>query len=236
MTVNLLLCDTFPGLLPSYIPSYVSMFTNLFDKVRHDVDYHVFRTMDGELPNVEEIHGLCLITGCNRSAYDTDGWIRSLLNWIVRADERHIKLTGICFGHQCIAEALGGHVARASQGWGTGLRESLVVDAAARRYFPDGRMRLLYNHHDQVTVLPPHAELVATSSFCPNESFRIGSHILTFQGHPEYIPEYSHHLLEHFAADEPIETRQTALKSLHAGTHDGLAVARWLLDFAEGID
>lgn len=233
MIVNLLLCDTFPGLLPPSIPSYVFMFTRLFDATGRGVGYRVFRAMDGELPDAGEVGGLCLITGCNRSAYDADGWILRLLDWIVRADERRVKLAGICFGHQCIAQALGGHVARAPQGWGTGLRESRVVDAEARRYFPGGRMRLLYNHHDQVTALPPRAELVATSLFCPNESFRVGRHILTFQGHPEYVPEYSRHLLENFAADEPLETRRAALESLRGGGHDGLAVARWLLDFAE---
>lgn len=233
MTVNLLLCDTFPGLLPPYIPSYVSMFTNLFDATGQSVGYRVFRTMDGELPDVAEVRGLCLITGCNKSAYDTDDWILRLREWIVRADARRVKLAGICFGHQCIAQALGGRVARAPQGWGTGLRESRVVDDEALRYFPGGRMRLLYNHHDQVTALPPRAELVATSPFCPNESFRIGRHILTFQGHPEYVADYNRHLLEHFAENEPMETRRAALASLRAGKHDGSVVARWLLDFAE---
>lgn len=232
MKINILLCDTFPGLLPAYIPSYVSMFTDLFNAVEDGLEYKVYRTMDGELPDIGTIDGLCLITGCNQSAYDSTDWIRRLLDWIVRANAAKVKLTGICFGHQCIAQALGGLVERAPQGWGTGVRESQVVDTEAQRYFTDSRMRLLYNHHDQVVRLPKGAALVATSPFCPIESFRISSHILTFQGHPEYVPEYAVHLLLNHAADEPQQVRHNALLSIGAQRHQGAVAARWLLDFA----
>lgn len=232
MTIHILLCDTFPGLLPPYIPSYTSMFTKLFDSIQPEIQYRVYRTMDGELPGLNTPSGLYLITGCNLSAYDRIDWIQRLLKWIKQANECQAKLTGICFGHQCIAQALGGKVERAPQGWGTGLRESQVIDSTALLYFPDQTMHLLYNHHDQVVNLPKNATLVATSTFCPIESFRIGHHILTFQGHPEYIPEYSRHLLENVAANEPLEVRQAALNSLTKQPHQGRIVAQMLLDFA----
>lgn len=234
MTVNILLCDTFPGLLPEYIPSYEWMFMRLFDSVGEGLEYKVFRTMEGELPDIGGVSGLCLITGCNKAAYDGDGWIKSLLEWIVRASEAGVKLVGVCFGHQAIAQALGGRVERAAQGWGTGVRESRVVDGRALGYFPDGRMRLLYNHHDQVVSLPRGAELVAASGFCPIESFRVGGHILTFQGHPEYLPEYAVHLLTDCADGEPLQVRQDALRSIGAMRHEGEAAARMILDFAQG--
>lgn len=234
MTVNILLCDTFPGFLPDFIPSYEGMLTKLFDCISPDVDYRVFRAMDGELPEADPAGGLYLIPGCNRGAYEPVPWIKQLLDWIVVANERKVFLTGICFGHQCIAQALGGRVEKAPVGWGTALRESRVVDADGLRYFPDGHMRLLYNHHDQVVELPPEARLVATSQFCPIESFRIGTHVLTFQGHPEYVPEYSRHLLLNHAADEPIEVRQRGLESLNGTAHEGLAAARWMLEMASG--
>lgn len=232
MTVNILLCDTFPGFLPDFIPSYEGMLTKLFSTVSPDVRFRVFRAMDGELPEADPAGGLYLIPGCNRGAYEPEPWIRQLLDWIRAANEREVRLAGICFGHQCIAQALGGRVEKAPMGWGTGLRESRVVDAAGLCYFPDGRMRLLYNHHDQVVALPPEARLVATSPFCPIESFRIGHHVLTFQGHPEYTPEYSRHLLLNHAAHEPEEVRQRGLESLCGTAHEGLAAARWMVDMA----
>lgn len=232
MIVNILLCDTFSGIMPLSIPSYVSMFMRLFDSVQSGVEYRVFRAMDGELPDINTVSGLCLIGGCGKAAYDGDEWIKHLLDWIVKADRARVKLIGICFGHQAIAQALGGRVERSPKGWGTGIRESRVVDESALKYFPERRMRLFYNHHDQVVELPDRAVLVATSSFCPIESFRIDSHILTFQGHPEYVPEYALNLIDNFADDEPVAVKQNALRSISTMKDDGRTVARWLLDFA----
>lgn len=229
MKVNILLCDTFPGLLPDFIPSYASMFTTLFDSVADDVTYQICRAMDGELPAPEGNGEIYLITGCNQSAYDNTPWIKALLRWISDARRTGAKVVGICFGHQCIAQALGGYVARAPQGWGFGIRECDIVDESAKRFFPDGKMRLMYNHHDQVTVLPPDATLIATSDFCRVECFRIGDKILAFQGHPEYVPEYERHLLANFADDEPYEVKKKALESLDTMNHDGQTVARWIL-------
>lgn len=233
MTINILLCDTFPGLLPPYIPSYVSMFTKLFDATGNPLEYRIYRVMDGHLPDdIATDNHLYLITGCNLSAYDDVEWIKRLLQWIMRAHESKAKLVGICFGHQAIAQALGGKVERAAKGWGVGVRESAVEDSSAWKFFPDKKMRLLYNHHDQVTLLPAEAELVARSPFCPIDSFRIGNHILTFQGHPEYIPEYEVHLIKHFAADEPQQVKNNALESIRLMEHQGAAVAAWILEWS----
>lgn len=232
MKIKILLCDTFPGLLPEFIPSYVSMFTKLFDAVESGINYEIYRTMDGELPASTPFDGFCLITGCNQSAYDDTPWIKQLLHWVVEANAAGVTLVGVCFGHQVVAQALGGKVERAPQGWGFGVRESRVVDDVALRFFDDGRMRLLYNHHDQVVALPHGATLVATSEFCPIESFRIADHILTFQGHPEYVPEYETHLLNNFADDEPISIRCAAAESLRQMSHQGLTAAKLIVSFA----
>lgn len=232
MKVKILLCDTFPGLLPEFIPSYVSMFTHLFDDTESGMEYEIYRTMDGELPTPTPCDGFYLITGCNQSAYDDTPWIKQLLRWVVEADKAKVTLVGVCFGHQVVAQALGGRVERAPQGWGFGVRESRVVDDAALSYFADGRMRLLYNHHDQVVRLPQEATLVATSEFCHIESFRIADHILTFQGHPEYVPEYETHLLKNFADDEPLAVRRTAAESLQRFSHQGLTAAKLIVNFA----
>lgn len=232
MIINILLCDTFPGLLPEYITSYTSMFTRLFDSVESGLQYNVYNTMDGELPNVDTVNGLCLITGCNQSAYDDTEWIKNLLNWIKQAYNKGVKICGICFGHQCIAQALGGQVERAAQGWGTGIRKSRVIDSDMRKYFSDGHICLLYNHHDQVVRLPDGAQLAVSSDFCPIESFRIGNQIITFQGHPEYTPEYAVHLLIDFADDESLQVRRNALSSIGSTLHQGQTAARFILDFA----
>lgn len=233
MKINILLCDTFPGLLPAYIPSYVSMFTRLFSGVDPATTYEVYNAMDGELPGELHQGELYLITGCNHGAYDPTPWIRQLARWVVGACETGVKLVGVCFGHQLIAQALGGRVEKAAVGWGVGVRQTRVTDAEARHYFPDGTMSLFYNHHDQVVELPACATPVATSAFCPVESFRVGNSVLCFQGHPEYVPEYEVHLLMRFADGEPQEVCRAALDSIGETVHQGRRVAQWILEWCK---
>ncbi len=233
--INIILCDTFPGLLPEWIPSYVSMFTRMFGDAAgwRQLSYKVYEAMNGQLPGELHADELYLVTGCNLSVYDDIGWIKDLLAWIAKADRAKARLVGICFGHQAVAEALGGKVLRSEKGWGIGVRESVVIDPAARKYFPHKTLRLLYNHHDQVVRLPEGAVVVAESAFCPYESMRIGSHILTFQGHPEYVPQYEEHLIHNFADGELEDVKRAALHTLSHMDHQGHAVAEWILQWCD---
>ena len=228
MKLNILLCDRFPGLLPEYIPSYESMFIRLFERNCERLSYEVFYVPDGEYPDEVNDRDVYLITGCNLGVYDDVPWIKRLLSWIAMADSRRLKVVGICFGHQAVAQALGGRVERSPKGWGTGVRRSVVSGAEALRRFPKGSMCLMYNHHDQVVQLPPKAVVFASSDFCPVDGFYIGSHIITFQGHPEYVPQYNVHLIVDFAADEPAEVKTAALRSIGNMEHEGDAVAKWI--------
>lgn len=229
MKINILLCDTFPGLLPEYIPSYVSMFTSLFDRQSPHIIYNVYRALEGEFPKNFDPEAIYLVPGSNDGVYDDKPWIHDLLGWIRKADERKVRLMGVCFGHQAIAQALGGKVEKAPAGWGIGARKSSISGEEALSHFPDGKMCLLYNHHDQVVELPRGASVFATSEFCPVDGFTIGDHIITFQGHPEYVASYPVHLLMNFAADEPEAVKVAALKSIGAMKQQGDEVARWIV-------
>ena len=231
MKINILLCDTFPGLLPEYIPSYTSMFTKLFSSVSEDVTFEEFRTFEGKLPEKLSPEDIYLITGCNQSAYAQLPWIENLLEWIKRAARQQTKLVGICFGHQAICLALGGDVKRYPGGWGMGIRESEIDDDNMKQFFPNEKLSLLYNHHDQVTALPHDAVCLASSEFCHYDAVRIGNHILTFQGHPEYVPEYEQHLLEHHSEGEDPQVIDAAWRSIEQKKHLGKEVARFILHF-----
>ncbi len=229
VSIHVLLCDTFPGLLPPEIPSYVSMFKQLFRSVVPEANFQVFRAMDRDLPATIEQNVLYLITGCNRSVYEQEPWILALLDWIRKAAAAKAFLVGICFGHQAIAQALGGKVEKYAGGWGVGIRASEILDSNLRRFFPSPQMHLLYNHHDQVSSLPTGAVVLASSSFCRYEAIRIGQNIFSFQGHPEYTPFYELHLLHNHAEQEATEVKERAMQTIREKQHEGLAVARFLL-------
>lgn len=228
--VNILLCDTFPGRLPDFIPNYESLFMDLFAAIGEEPEYHIFQTWQGELPPVINPDELYVVPGSLDSAYDDKPWIVALLQWIEKAYCRGAKMMGVCFGHQVIARALGGEVRKYDGGFGTGVRASRVLDEPMKAYFPDGEMRLLYSHHDQVMTLPEGAVLCATSDFCKNESFRIGHQVVTFQGHPEFTVAYSRHLLLNHCEDVPLPVRQAALQSLDGQPPQGALAAKYALD------
>ncbi|MCR5454025.1 MAG: hypothetical protein K6F33_03445 [Bacteroidales bacterium] len=229
MTINILLCDTFPCLLPAYIPSYESMFRDLFCAVSDSAIFRVFATMNGELPSVINRDEMYLITGCNRSVYEEEPWILELLQWIRNASYHDAYIVGICFGHQAIAQALGGKVKKYPGGWGVGIRKSRIIDDYYAKRFGDSEMALLYNHHDQVVRAPQNATVMATSDFCKYEAFRIGNRIFAFQGHPEYTTDYELHLLKNHSDNEDELVKRRAVDSIEGNNHDGRRVAKFLV-------
>ena len=66
-------------------------------------------------------------------------------------------MVGICFGHQIIAQALGGTVEKYSKGSAVGRQDYLI----------DGQpVALNAWHQDQVTKLPPGATVIGQNAFC----------------------------------------------------------------------
>ena len=131
MKINILLGDTFEDRLPADIPDYVFLFRKLFGMVDDTACYEVFDVQRGIYPASLNGNELYLIPGSRASAYDDTPWIKSLVEFIRKMHAENVKIAGICFGHQIIAQALGGKVERAKQGLGAGDRTSRVIDAEA---------------------------------------------------------------------------------------------------------
>lgn len=128
-----------------------------------------------------------LLTGSRRGVYDDDPWIERLFDLIQRIHAERIKTVGICFGHQAIAQALGGQVVNWSDGWGVGVHNYDMC-------WPQGgsteEVALPCCHQDQVVELPPGAERILTSDFCLNAGFILDEHVLALQPHPEFSVHY----------------------------------------------
>ena len=231
MKINILVCDWFEDILPDFMPHFPTLFYDLFNELDTDVAYQLYDVQKGEFPEEFRPNELCLITGSRAGVYEDHQWIKRLLEFIRQAHAAKAPMAGVCFGHQAIAQALGGKVEPSSKGWGTGIRVSRVVHPKGFKYFPNKEVSLHYNHNDQVMLLPAEAELVATSDFCENEAFLIGDHILSFQGHPEYSMKYAQYVLES-KTGAPSEVVQQAKESLLKYTPQGLEVARWMLELS----
>ena len=183
MRLHILDCDRVdPDLLPIG-GQYSDMFVRAFSQARPDWDFEIHATIDGVLPEIES-GAAYLITGSRADSFADDDWIVALRQWIVQAHQAQTPCVGICFGHQIIAHALGGKAERAAAGWGVGRMP------AQAHGLPFASADILVSHRDQVTQLPPGAEHLMGSNFCPNFSFRLGR-MIGVQGHPEFTPEYS---------------------------------------------
>ncbi|MFX0540643.1 type 1 glutamine amidotransferase [Roseovarius sp. S4756] len=184
-TIGILLCGHSPEDIKVDLGDYDSMFEDLFQG--HGLHFRTYAVVDGEFPaSVDECDGW-LITGSKHGAYEPHDWIPPLEQFIreVYADGR--PMVGICFGHQIIAQALGGMVEKYSKGWAVGRHEYII----------DGQpMALNAWHQDQVTRLPEGATVIGQNEFCDNAALVYDNRILTVQPHPEHTAEFVGRLAE----------------------------------------
>ncbi|XP_071736919.1 gamma-glutamyl peptidase 5-like [Rutidosis leptorrhynchoides] len=171
--------------------------------------WDVFRVCKGEFPTDEEINvydGFVITGSCN-DAHGNDAWICKLLILLNKLDSLNKKVLGICFGHQVLARALGGKVARATSGWDIGIRTinlSTSTNTLANLKLPS-RLSLIECHRDEVRELPSRVEVLASSDKTKIEMFRCGNHIMGIQGHPEYTKDILMQLIDRLLQRSYIE-------------------------------
>ena len=172
-----------------------------------------------------------VITGSPRGAYDSDPWIARLADFIRGGVQEGKKFIGICFGHQILAHALGGHVEKSEKGWGLGLQPCRLTGSKSWMNGRPRQLSLYFAHQDQVQRLPPEAELLGGSAFCPVGIFSIGDQVLGIQGHPEFSRSIMEEIIDgrYKKGDQAVAT--AAGVSLDNGSPDNQIVAEWIISF-----
>ena len=196
MTLKLGLLETGrpPEELEGKHPNYPQMMVNWL-KIP-DAESKSFAVLDGELPESPDDADIWVITGSKFGAYEDHPWIPPLEDFIRSCRDANVPMVGICFGHQIIAQALGGVVRKSAKGWGLGVHDYQVVKwPEALGKAPEG-VHIQAVHQDQVEELPVGAERIATSEFCENAALWYPGFAVTFQGHPEFHPDFIEDLLE----------------------------------------
>ncbi len=230
MKLGILKTDT---VRPEWVPEfgeYPDMFVGLLGKVDPDLEFRVYDVEQGQYPaDIDEVDAY-LITGSKSSVYDDKPWIATLMDFVRELDRRRKKLVGICFGHQLVAQALGGKTEKSAKGWGVGLHTHRFSEVPAWHDRQDMDFGILVSHQDQVVRNATGAKVLASSEFCENAVCQIGNHILTFQGHPEFVPEYSREIMEFRREMIGDQVYVSGVESL-AVAPQRERVARWILNF-----
>lgn len=171
-----------------------------------------------------------IITGSSAGVYEADSWIADLLDWI-RSAKGRTKLIGVCFGHQAMAQALGGRVEKVDKGWGVGLHRYDVVSDEPWMEPKAATVAIPVSHQDQVVEKPADARVILSSDFTPFAGLGWGDDAISMQGHPEFTPAYATELTAGRRDRIGRDTVDPALESLKA-PNDRALVGGWIKGFA----
>ncbi len=150
-----------------------------------EADLVEFHCPSGELPSDFRYDGF-VVTGSRASVYWDREWIGQLKTWVGEAVEAGLPALGICYGHQLLADVLGGRVEPMGE-YEIGYRT--VEHDGDNRLLEgiDQSMTVFTTHSDRVGDVPPGATVFARNEYGIH-GFR-KDQVFAVQFHPEYDME-----------------------------------------------
>ncbi len=232
MKIGILRCDTVRSTLSAEFGEYAEMIETGFATTDGDLSFHTYHADEGQLPESTDECDAYILTGSRHSVFDTDElWINPLRDFIVRLHKAKIKAIGICFGHQLIAEAMGGKVERANCGWQIGVHRAIIQQQAD---FMQPKMATFYVTmmcEDQIQTLPENATVLAKSDGCEYMMLQYNNHFLSIQGHPEFSLDFAKALVNICQDDFPAKRLEKGLSSFSENDTNGELLFRWFVNF-----
>ncbi|KAF0192114.1 MAG: glutamine amidotransferase class-I [Gammaproteobacteria bacterium] len=208
--------------------------------------YRIIQVDNGE-PVPRDCGGAAALVfmGGPMSVNDPLPWISAELALIRQAVDRNLPVLGHCLGGQLISRALGGEITRnpvTEIGWHDVTRVDDALTTDWRRCLP-ARFEA-FHWHGETFSIPPGAQRILQSAFCPNQGFVINN-ALALQCHIEmttamvdtWADLYRH---ETATPSVSVQTRETMLTDLDERVAALQAVAealylRWLEPVLRGI-
>jgi len=192
MKVGLLVCDRVKPENRVEFGEYPAMFQTLFP----EYEFKTYDVYKGIFPDKVTDCEVYMATGSAHSVYEDLEWIKQTKAFIKSIYEANQYFIGFCFGHQLMAEALGGKVAKASVGWCVGVHEFEVYHIKHWMRPAKSVVNFLMMCQDQVLELPPNAIRLAGNEDCPNAIIQVGQRMFSIQAHPEFTKKYDQILME----------------------------------------
>lgn len=188
MRIGILKSGQSPEVIRGDVGDYDTMFEKLL--AGRGFTFRSYHVEAMEFP--DDVHNAdgWLLTGSRHGVYEDHDFIPPLEEFIRKAYAAHVPLVGICFGHQIIAQALGGKVIKSPKGWAVGAQD---YD------FGGDKVTLNAWHQDQVVERPDGATVVGHSDFCENAALVYDDRAYTVQAHPEFGDAMIRGLIDHRA-------------------------------------
>jgi len=190
-----------------------------------DADLVEYNVTERELPETFAFDG-CIVTGSRASVYWDEEWIGDLKRWVGDAIDAGLPFLGVCYGHQLLADVLGGSVADMGE-YEIGYRriehdgESVLFEGIDREF------TAFTTHSDHVEGLPPGAELIAENDYGVH-GFRKGD-VFAVQFHPEYDTATAEKVTR--GKDElPAEKREAVLAGIDADNYAAACETKTLFE------
>ena len=142
----------------------------------------------GERPRAEELAAL-VVTGSPASVTTRAPWILDTEAALAAFVRSGTPTLGICFGHQLLAQALGGNVVKNPLGREIGTVDLEVVEGDALFVDAPRRLRVNMSHLDSAERLPEDARVVGRTRLDPHGAVRFGGRAWGVQFHPEFDAE-----------------------------------------------
>lgn len=193
-------------------------------------DIHLYKDQPVPEPGA---HDILITMGAAQQVWETDEhpWLieekAAIRHWVEDLGKPYF---GICFGHQLLADALGGEVAMSKTHEIGILQVDRHDEAAQHPVFsamePDGHW--MQWHLAEVTKAPAGADVLASSGACAIQAMSLGPHVVSIQFHAESsLPT-----IEKWKDDQI--TLDAMARSTHPGHYaDVLADARRLMPATE---
>jgi GMP synthase-like glutamine amidotransferase len=222
-----------PKSLHADFTRYPAMFEKLISPHAPHIQFETARIAFGEaFPDPVECDAV-LITGSPAGVYDPLPWISPLMDFIRGAAAARTPMIGVCFGHQAIAEALGGKVVKSHKGWGLGRHVYSVKVCPVWASGCGTELRAAVSHQDQVVQKPPGADVIASSDFT---EFAVLHYpqvpALSFQCHPEFDDAFAGALYTSRGESLGPQHAADAVASLNA-PHDNAHLGKMMVQFLQ---
>jgi GMP synthase-like glutamine amidotransferase len=207
--------------------TYGAMYHRMLTTADPSIDTRIYDAVGGHLPGRADECDAWIITGARYDAYRNELWLIELRRFVAEVAERGVRTVGVCFGHQLIAHALGGH-AEPSGEWCAGPM-TMTMDETP--WFAGGRATIHAMHQDVVTRMPAGARVIASGATADVPAYLVDDTILGIQDHPEYTADYIAALVASRRDRLGDELTDDALDRIATVPTDGELVGRWIVDF-----